>query len=227
MSSTTSGASARSFASPWSSSTSSRRSPTGLSRISREAHPGKRVSELPDARAGDCPGPSVQPTRDIRQDRRTRAHSRTCRKVPGRGSGVESAVQGPGRRRSRRHHPPRALRVAVSRPIDGSFPDSPHDDTVVSAFLARCEAALEAHHKRQIDRLVATGLTAAHEVEARFERSLRRSAALPVLPKTSPRNTFRKVPTLRWSEPGGDAAARACSTSRATVICPSSLFPAC
>lgn len=57
-------------------------------------------------------------------------------------------------------------------PIDGSFPDSPHDETVVSAFLARYEAALEAHHKRQIDRLVATGLTAAHEVEARFERSL-------------------------------------------------------
>jgi tryptophan 2,3-dioxygenase len=56
-------------------------------------------------------------------------------------------------------------------PIDGSFPDSPHDDTVVSAFLARYEAALLAHHKRQIDRLVATGLTAADEVEARFTRS--------------------------------------------------------
>ncbi|HCH63991.1 MAG: tryptophan 2,3-dioxygenase [Deltaproteobacteria bacterium] len=56
-------------------------------------------------------------------------------------------------------------------PIDGSFPDSAHDETVVAAFLARYEAALKAHHKRQIDRLVSTGLTAAKEVEKRFEKS--------------------------------------------------------
>ena len=57
-------------------------------------------------------------------------------------------------------------------PIDGSSPDSPHDDTVVEAFLARYEAALQAHYDRQIRRMVATGLTAANEVEARFARSL-------------------------------------------------------
>jgi len=57
-------------------------------------------------------------------------------------------------------------------PIDGSSPGSEHDDTVVEAFLARYEAALQAHYQRQIDRLVATGLTAADEVEGRFARSL-------------------------------------------------------
>ena len=56
-------------------------------------------------------------------------------------------------------------------PIDGSTPDAPHDDTVVDAFLSRYEAALQAHHARQVDRLVQTGLTAGKEVAARFDRS--------------------------------------------------------
>ena len=56
-------------------------------------------------------------------------------------------------------------------PIDGSSPDNPDDDAVVGQFLERYEAALKAHHDRQVDRLVATGLTAGKEVQARFDRS--------------------------------------------------------
>jgi tryptophan 2,3-dioxygenase len=58
-------------------------------------------------------------------------------------------------------------------PIDGSVPGSPDDDAVVTRFLSRYEAALEAHYQRQTNRLVATGLTAANEVSDRFAHSLR------------------------------------------------------
>ena len=56
-------------------------------------------------------------------------------------------------------------------PIDGSSPENPDDEAAVDGFLERYEAALLAHHERQIDRMVATGLTAANEIRARFDRS--------------------------------------------------------
>jgi len=62
-------------------------------------------------------------------------------------------------------------------PIDGSSPENEHDETVVSAFLARYQAALKAHHQRQVERMVATGLTAADEIEGRFERSYKNACS--------------------------------------------------
>lgn len=56
-------------------------------------------------------------------------------------------------------------------PIEGSSPGQPGDDAVVDDFLARYRDALSVHHEEQIQRLAATGLTAADEVEARFARS--------------------------------------------------------
>ncbi len=56
-------------------------------------------------------------------------------------------------------------------PINGSSPGDANDNDVVDAFLDEYEQALDVHYQRQTERLVATGLTAAEEVEVRFAQS--------------------------------------------------------